>query len=191
MTAPDPTIFRLRDHFIGWQCRIRQHAMREDGGRPPIGACPRIEGDDGTLIAERAILTMVKRESADDIAQMRHLVSRTNDPSERYTKGLEFLSSAYYQQARSFSDLLCGLFAANSPAALHLLGEGCCVLHFAQFQQTYRVPCTVTEAARDDTAWQATYWHNALFNPKIPPDIRILLFKGKWVEASAEPPLPH
>lgn len=27
----------LRDDFIAWQCRIRQIAMRQDGGRPSPG----------------------------------------------------------------------------------------------------------------------------------------------------------
>ncbi len=27
----------LRDHFLGWQCRLRQLAVREAGGRPSSG----------------------------------------------------------------------------------------------------------------------------------------------------------
>lgn len=190
MTTPDASVFRLRDFFVGWQCRIRQHAMRMEGGRPPAGACPRIEDDDGSLRAEAAVLLLVKRAPEDDTAQFRHMVLRTNDPAERYAKGLEVLSAGYYQQARHFSEVLSGLFGAESPLALHLLREGRCVLRFAQFQQQFRIPCTVTEAGGEHPVWQATYWHNALFNPKIPPDIRVLLFKPKWVEASADPPPP-
>lgn len=189
-TAPDASVFRLRDSFVGWQCRVRQHAMRMEGGRPPAGARARIEDDDGRPVAEAAILLLIKREPEDDTAQLRHLVTRTQDPAERYAKGLEFLASSYYQQARDFSDAMTGLFGAGSELALALLREGRCVLGFAQFQQRWRVPCTVTEAARDHPAWQATYWHNALFNPQIPPEIRVLLFKPKWVEASADPPPP-
>jgi hypothetical protein len=29
-----PSAQQLRDRFLGWQCRIRQIAMRQDGGRP-------------------------------------------------------------------------------------------------------------------------------------------------------------
>ena len=32
----------LRDHFLAWQCRIRQIAMRQDGGRPSPGMRPRV-----------------------------------------------------------------------------------------------------------------------------------------------------
>lgn len=189
-TAPDASVFRLRDSFIGWQCRIRQHAMRMEGGRPPAGARPRIEADDGATLAEAAILLILKREPEDETAQLRHIVSRTNDPAERYSKGLEFLSAGYYQQARDFSDALAGLFAARSELALGLLRDGRCVLAFEQFQQRWRLPCAVTEAVRGQGAWEATFWHNALFNPQIPPDIRVLLFKPRWVEATADPPPP-
>ncbi len=33
--------YEIRDNFLGWQCRIRQHAMRRDGGRPCAGMRPR------------------------------------------------------------------------------------------------------------------------------------------------------
>lgn len=162
--------------------------MRHDGGRPPDGACARIEDESGEILAEAAILLVVRREPEDEIAHLAHIVRRTNDPAERYKKGLELLSETYYQQSREFSDVLTGLFGAQSPLALRLLRAGRCTLHFGQHQQSYSIPCSVTEVGRDHKAWQATYWHNAIFNADIPPDIRVLLFKPKWVEATAEPP---
>ena len=32
----------LRREFIGWQCRLRQMAARESGGRPSSGMRPRV-----------------------------------------------------------------------------------------------------------------------------------------------------
>src|SRR5262245_24708716 len=32
----------LREDFLAWQCRIRQIAMRQDGGRPSPGMRPRV-----------------------------------------------------------------------------------------------------------------------------------------------------
>ena len=32
----------LKRHFLGWQCRIRQHVMRDGGGRPSPGMCPTV-----------------------------------------------------------------------------------------------------------------------------------------------------
>ncbi len=189
-TVPDASLFRLRDSFVGWQCRIRQHAMRMEGGRPPAGARPRVEDDAGTVIADSATLLLLKRDPEADTPQLRHIVNRTYDPAERYSKGLEFLSAAYYQHARDFSDVMTGLFGERSDVALTLLRAGRCVLVFEQHQQSWRVPCNVTEAGRDQPAWAATWWHNAIFNPQIPPQIRVLVFKPRWVEASANPPPP-
>jgi hypothetical protein len=31
---------RIRDHFLGWQCRIREHATRHHGGRSSPGLNP-------------------------------------------------------------------------------------------------------------------------------------------------------
>ena len=35
-----PRAERLRDHFVGWQCRIRADAMRRRKGRPAPGMRP-------------------------------------------------------------------------------------------------------------------------------------------------------
>ena len=32
----------IRDHFLGWQCRVRQLAMRQAGGRPTSGMRPEV-----------------------------------------------------------------------------------------------------------------------------------------------------
>ena len=36
--------------------------------------------------------------------------------------------------------------------------------------------------------YQASYWHNKLFNPAMPADIRILAFAPDWSSAEADPP---
>ena len=36
------TAAKRRDSFLDWQCRIRQVAMREEGGRPSPGMRPRV-----------------------------------------------------------------------------------------------------------------------------------------------------
>ena len=37
-------------------------------------------------------------------------------------------------------------------------------------------------------AFQATYWHNALFNPALPGSVRVLGFQPDWSRAEADPP---
>ena len=41
----------FRDDFLAWQCRIRQIAMRAEGGRPSQGMRPRVLDEAGTELA--------------------------------------------------------------------------------------------------------------------------------------------
>jgi len=123
----------------------------------------------------------------DDI--IRHIVRKTHDPRQRYENGLRLLSAAHYQDARAFSDVLTGLFSVDSTVAATLVAEGRCVLHFEQGSQGYQIPCTVRELEEEDAAYQATYWHNCLFNPALPPEVRLLAFDPDWARANAVPPV--
>ena len=46
------------------------------------------------------------------------------------------------------------------------------MLEFDQFRQFYRLPCAVFELAAGDPPREATLWHNRLFNPALPDDVR-------------------
>ena len=82
--APDA---RLRDHFIGWQCRVRQHAMREYGGRPSPGMRPRVLTPDGAAVAQAITVVLMEAEPAASIARFRHIVRKTHDPETRHGDG--------------------------------------------------------------------------------------------------------
>lgn len=179
----------LRDHFLGWQCRIRQHAVRQQDGRPSPGMRPRALSRDGALITQAVTVLVVPREPEETNYRFRHLARRTHDPAERFQKALETLSEAYFQRPREFSDQMTALFGPDSTLASALLAAPGCILEFEQFSQRYRVPCAAAELPRDDPAWQHTYWHNFLFNPALPPDPRILAFAPHWSEAEADPPV--
>src|SRR5262249_46424572 len=92
------------------------------------------------------------------------------DPRQRYVEGLRILSSAYYQEPEKFADRFTALFAGDSAVAQALAASGRCVLYFQQEQRGYAVPCTTAELMQEDGAYQATYWHNHLFNshPRTP-----------------------
>jgi hypothetical protein len=60
------------------------------------------------------------------------------------------------------------------------------VLHFAQGNVHYRVPCDVVDLQPAHPAFQAAYWHNRLFNPQSPPEVLILGFRPDWPAAAAE-----
>jgi hypothetical protein len=180
----------LRDHFLGWQCRLRQMAVRHAGGRPTSGMRPdlRLEG------AEQALgpitVLILRKDPREATAQFRHLVRKTQDPAERHDAALKTLAAAYYQRPREFSDELTALFGPASDIADRLLESGRCVLEFEQYSQRYRLPCAARGLAEDDPAYQATYWHNALFNPALPGGVRVLGFRPEWARAEADPAVP-
>ena len=177
----------LRDNFLGWQCRVRQIAMREDGGRPMPGMRPHLSlTSDGNFSDEITVL-LVRRDPVRDASQFRHMVLKTQDPAARYESAVQFLSATYYQRPREFSDELTGLFQPSMLLSRALLARGDCVLDFRQFSASYRLPCAVRRLGEDEPAYQATYWHNRLFNPNMPGNIIVLGFLPDWSKAEAEP----
>lgn len=144
----------------------------------------RLEGEE---IEPALTVLVVERQPADSTAMFRHICRKTQDPRVRYQEAVKALAATHYMQPRAFRDSLTATFAPDSPIAARLLGAGRCALHFEQYNQRYRLPCAVSELAQEDEAWQATYWHNAMFNPALPPDVRVLLFAPDWLFAEADP----
>jgi len=178
----------LRDHFLGWQCRIRQIAVREQDGRPSEGMRPRVTPAGHAEPLGPVTVLLNRREPYETLMQLKHIVRRTPDPLLRLEDGMKLLQGTYYQKARAFSDLLTALFAPESKAAALLVHLGRARLDFRQFNQSYRLPCEVLLLAEGDEAWQATWWHNSLFNPHLPAGVKILAFKPDWAHAQADPP---
>ena len=182
-----PRAERLRNHFVGWQCRIRADAMRRSSGRPSPGMCPQVLSAAGEELAPAVTTLLVRREVESFAPEFRHLARRTHDPRDRREAALALLAERYYQHARDFSDLLTATFASGSALADDLVREGRCVLAFAQDSQRYELPCSVSLLRTDDPRRDETWWHNALFNPQLPPDIPVLAFASRWLEATADP----
>jgi len=183
-----PRAERLRDHFVGWQCRIRADAMRRRSGRPSPGMRPQVLSAAGEELAPAVTTLLVRREAESFAPEFRHLARRTHDPRDRREAALALLAERYYQHARDFSDVLTATFASGSALADDLAREGRCVLAFAQDNQRYDLTCTVALLGTDDPRREETWWHNALFNPQLPPDIAVLAFAPRWLEGSADPP---
>ena len=183
-----PRAERLRDHFVGWQCRVRADAMRRRAGQPSPGMRAQVLDAAGAEQLAPAVTTLLARRQADSFApEFRHLARRTHDPRVRREAALALLAERYYQYARDFSGLLTATFAADSALAADLAREGRCTLALAQDRQRYTLPCTVQRLGRNDPRRQETWWHNALFNPQLPPDIPVLAFAPRWLEAAADP----
>ena len=116
------------------------------------------------------------------------MARRTHDPSERREAALKFLAERYYQAPREFSDTLTASFPADSRIAAKLLAGRECRLDFEQFSQRYQVHCTVRRLSPNNPLREATFWHNLLFNPRLPAGCIILGFEPDWPKSDAEPP---
>ncbi|HEX6120699.1 MAG TPA: hypothetical protein VFZ03_14715 [Dongiaceae bacterium] len=191
MTQPDNNVVltevaaqQLRDDFLGWQCRLRQLSARQAGGRPLEGMRPKVLSSAGNTISPGIVVLIIERDPASNTQMLRFQCQKTQDPNERYDKILDLLSAAYFQHPKNFSDEMTALFGPASELPATLLHLGRCVLEFEQFTEAYRVPCAVTELPEAHAFYQATYWHNHMFNPNLPPGIRILAFKPDWPHAS-------
>ena len=186
MTAA-PRAERLRDHFVGWQCRIRADAMRRRAGQPSPGMRPQVLSAAGQELVPAVTTLLVRREAESFAPEFRHLARRTHDPRDRREAALALLAERYYQHARDFSDHLTATFAAGSALATDLERQRRCILAFAQDSQRYALPCSVARLRPEDPRRDETWWHNALFNPQLPPDILVLAFAPRWLQATAAP----
>ncbi len=174
--------------FIGWQCRIRQIAMRSEGGRPSTGMQPCVTDTQGTDILARMTVLMNQKNPRESLDFFRHQVLKTHDPNLVRERGLAYLQSSYYQGADLFSDKLTALFYEPSEVANLLCTSGECVLEFAQYSQSYELVCKIRPLPEDDLSFQSTLWHNRIFNPHMPPEICVLEFSPQWQLSKAEPP---
>ena len=173
----------LKRAFLGWQCRLRQIAVREEDGRPTPGMKPQVSFQDGGRFSNSITVLIVHLDASADASQFRHLVLKSHDPAERFTNGLRFLSATHYHQPQEFSDEMTALFQERGLRARALLARRACVLRFEQFSASYTLPCTVRQLSEDEPAFQATYWHNRLFNSDMPGEILILGFLPDWGRA--------
>jgi hypothetical protein len=174
----------LRGEFIGWQCRVRQLAARQAGGRPSAGMRPRVVSRAGDELAAAVVVLITETDPENSTQQFKYQVLKTQDPNERYDAVLELLQGPYFQQPARFCDVLTALFAQGSELAAQLLAHGRCVLEFDQTSQGYRIPCTVARLPPAHPRHQATYWHNRLFNEHLPPGVEVLAFTPDWAHAA-------
>ena len=188
-SPPEQERLPIQDHFLGWQCRVRAYAMRQDEGRPSTGMRPRVVLEDGAEVASAVTLLLLPSEPQEHIQQFRYMVQKTHDPQERYKKAVQLLSSTFYQHIEDFSGMLTGLFLKGSDLVMMLVKEERCVLEFNYQQQRFTLPCRVGVLPKRELAHQFTFWHNHLFNPNIPPEIKVLGFEPEWPKASADPEL--
>lgn len=125
----------LREHFLGWQCRIRQIAMRQAGGRPSPGMRLRVLDLSGRELSAALTLLLIPREPAESTDFFRFQVMKTADPRDLYERALGYLQADYFQKPERFSDLLTAVIPDVSTLAAHVLTDEACVLEFDQFSR--------------------------------------------------------
>ena len=178
--------FPERESFIKWQCRVRQHAMRQHRGRPDEAVRPQVvlPGQGGSV---GPISTVLNREPEHSMTpELEHIAARTHDPAERLEQAVRFLCAGYYQAHREFSDILTATFVSGSATAARILAaDGCVVLHFDAYGQRFDIFCCARRLAKDNPLHQSTLAHNRLFNPLQPPDIEVLGFEPDWAGSNS------
>ena len=162
-----------------WQCRLRKHAMREKNGRPSDGMSAGIRAITGGDEQARINFLINRGDSAARTAEFRHIVRKTQDPSQWLKNGLRILAELHYHESDQFVNDLTALFNVDSSTAYALLKAGKCSLSFAEGSIEHRFDFDIRSLDRDDELFQATYWHNHLFNPTLPGKVRVLAFRPR------------
>lgn len=177
----------LKRYFLGWQCRIRQQAVRNDEGRP----CEGMRAGVYVSISERnlgpVVINIALSDCVEITSEFQHVVKKTHDPKLRRDSALKILQSAYYQYPAKFDGALYATFAVDSELADVLVSQQECRLAIQQYNQTFDLHCGVEDLPVDDDKFQVTYWHNKMFNATMPARVRILKFLPDWDKSVAEP----
>ncbi len=162
--------------FISWQCRLRKQSMREKGGRPGVGMSAGIHAVAGGDEQGRMNFLINRRDAADRTSEFRHIIRRTHDSREWIKNGLRILAELHYHETDQFENELTALFSDDSPIAYALLKAGQCKLRFGEGSIEHEFDFDIRSLDQDDELYQATYWHNHLFNSTLPGKVRVLAF---------------
>ena len=177
----------IQNYFIGWQCRVRELALRSEEGRPNGGMRPKIALKNGKVVFPAATLLIIPEHPDQIIRQFRFMALKTQDPKERYTKALQLLAARFYQKTEDFSGAMAGIFSRFSEEVMALEKDDYCTMEFDYQQQAFKIPCNVSESPKNDQVYEFTYWHNYLFNPNLSPEVKVLHFTPDWSETLSEP----
>ena len=174
----------LKRQFLGWQCRLRQIAMRQHGGRPSAGMSPKVLDAKGTVIMPAMTIVLVPKQPESHTKFFEFQVRKSPDPKQSYEAALKVFQGEYFQKPKTFSDLLAAQFSPGSGVARRLIDMGECLLEFEQFSQTWKMHCDVRELVGGDAIRQHVLAHNRLFNRNIAPDAMVLALAPQWHSAN-------
>ena len=169
-----------REAFLGWQCRARQNAMRQAGGRPNGAAVPALTFAGEEHAGQPVVTVLCRRPNRSVTPELRHMAKRSQDPAERREQAVRFFAAGYFSSWRDFSDTLTASFGPGSPTARRIAETGACRLEFDAFAHRFELQCRAGRLGREHPLWAATWWHNHLFNPGLHPDAEIIGFEPDW-----------
>ncbi len=165
--------------FLSWQCRLRKLSMRELGGRPTEGMSAGVYSVNGGDEQSRMNFLIMRRDLETRTPELRHIVRKTPDSSQWLKNGLRLLAERHYHEEDQFVDDLTALFGLESSLGYALVKAGQCRLKFAEKSVEYEFDFDVISLDPDDPLFQATYWHNHLFNPALPGKVWVLRFSPR------------
>lgn len=177
----------MRKAFLRWQCHVRQLTMRTGGGKPDDGMMPQVWI--GAEMVGHIITVLNKTPEYSVTAELSHMAAKELDPAKRRDQALRFLSATHYQKAAQFSDVLTATFPPGSAGAARLIAASRVRLVFDAYAQRFDLRCTVSQLARGSALYRATWAHNFLFNPALPPGTEVLAFEPDWSGSSSDPEL--
>jgi hypothetical protein len=178
---------KLRQHFMGWQCRIRQISAREYGGQPLAAMRPRVSTKKGEVILPAMNLLIVPVAPAESTAYFRFQVQKNWEHQRARDAGIKFMAAEYFQLPELFSEEMTAVFGAASDVAARLLKTKEVLLDFEQFSQSFRMFCKVRRLRDGAEARESSLWQSRLFNPNVPADADVLGFTPDWKTAQADP----
>ncbi len=154
-------------------------SVRELGGRPSTGMSAGVFSVAGGEEQSRMNFLIVRKESQERNDEFRHIVRKSPDSSQWVKDGLCILSELHYHEEKEFDNQLTALFSLDSTLAYALVKAGQCHLKFAQDSVEHAFDFDVVSLNQDDDNFQATYWHNRLFNPTLPGKVHVLGFNPR------------
>jgi hypothetical protein len=178
---------KLRDHFLGWQCRIRQISARDYGGQPMPAMRPRVSSRKGEVMLPAMAVLLVPEEPSVSTAFFRFQMQKTNEAQKARDAGINYLAGDFYQLPELFSGELTAVFGAASETAAMLVKAREVLLDFEQYSQSFRMFCRVRRLPARSPSQEASLWQSRLFNPNVPNDAVVLGFKPDWKSAAANP----
>jgi hypothetical protein len=86
-----------------------------------------------------------------------------------------------------FGEEITALFSAGSEIAAKIVKLRDCLLDFEQYSQRFTMFCRARKLKPSEAAYQATLWHNRIFNPDVANSAVIVGFTPDWKNVHADP----